>query len=736
VATVVDSLIVTLGLDPSGFTKGQKQAAADLVKTKAQAQSVAKDMSESGKKAAAFFGQMRTQVLLLFAAFTGGRGLKAFIEDVAASSAAVGRTALVLGTTTNELSKWQGAVRSVGGSAAGTAASMASLDRVLTNIALVPGSATGILPYLNALNVSLVGSDGKILKVGEALVRLNRATQGMDKRQASSILAGIGLDPSQIQLVLKSSKEFDAILKHSALYETTQGEAEAGQRISTGIDTISQGFEKLGRIIMEWLEPSITRFNARLEKMILWLKSHPEEMKKIFAAVAAGVVLIGVALGGPIAGFAALGAAIALLYSDWSDYNETGKSDFAEFYQFVEGGWIKIKAAVQSVLDYIMPTAGPILLAMKDLFIEVFKTITSALILFTALFLGDAGQIKAAWKALIANMGKLWLSLFMGLGAAIDKAAPVIFEAMKRAFGASFKWVTDRANVIWKAITGTNLFADEKDKLKPEPEKEAPGGPASASGGILGGNPGGIFGNEMQRKADWVAALRPKVEAVVAAYNEKNGSNITADELIAQAAVETNYGAGVQGKNNLFNVIADKSWSGPRTRGRDHDVNGKPTSVFFRDYGSVEESIANRLKVTQQSNFAGYNQARTPHERHQILAKGGYFVAKDGVEALDATLKYIIGMGEIIRTRGLNQVLDMFRPGGSATETGTGLVLGARGSASANGFASNDNRRGPVTVQIGDINITARTNDPKAHGAAVAEEIRRRYAGLAVTGLT
>lgn len=712
--TVVDALIVTLGLDPTDFSKGQKQAVKDLLATQKHARSVAKDMSESGKKAAAFFGQMRTQVLLLFAAFTGGRGLKSFIEDVAASSAAVGRTALVLGTTTQELSKWQGAVRSVGGSAAGTAASMASLDRVLTNIALVPGSATGILPYLNALNVSLVGADGKVLKVGEALVRLNRATQGMDKRQASSILAGIGLDPSQIQLVLKSSKEFDAILKHSSLYSTTPGEAAAGQRISTGIDTLTQGFEKLGRIIMEWLEPSITRFNARLEKMILWLKSHPEELKQIFAAVAAGVVLIGVALGGPIAGFTALGIAIAALYSDWETYNETGKSDFSDFYKYVEDGWKRIRTTAIEAWDSIKDVALPYIKLMKDQFVGAFTIINDAVKLWYHLFFGSMSDIKADWKKLTGDLTKYWDDLWEDMTKLITAAAPRIQAAIKHAFGSAFDWAIKRVNVVREAL-GLKPLKNFGETSGDETKSTSNEPPSEYESRVMTPN---------DAKAAAFIAEHLGTAKIISAE-----TGIPVERILGQAGVETGWSLDPKHspQHNSFGLHTYAGYTGKRQNvmmsdGKMHEIQA---------FDNKMEAWRSWAKVMRQPNFKSANApGLSDAEYAGIVARGGY-AAEKGYDGLlmnsFTTTRRILNGGGIVKKP---SAFDVFKPNSIEPS----MTLGAAGSAGT--FASNDNRRGPITVQIGDIHVTARTNDPKAYGAAVAEETYRRTAALINVGLT
>ena len=64
-ATVIDALVVTLGLDSSGFKKGQKETQDGLSKTRKEAEQTAKDMEAYGKRASSFFGSIRTELLAL-----------------------------------------------------------------------------------------------------------------------------------------------------------------------------------------------------------------------------------------------------------------------------------------------------------------------------------------------------------------------------------------------------------------------------------------------------------------------------------------------------------------------------------------------------------------------------------------------------------------------------------------------------------------------------------------------
>src|ERR1039458_2228081 len=95
--TIIDALTVELGLDPSGFTKGQKDAEDAFLKTKDHAVSTGKTIEASSKKAAESLQLIARQALALFAVLLGGRGVKEFITDITKLDAVAGNLAANIG---------------------------------------------------------------------------------------------------------------------------------------------------------------------------------------------------------------------------------------------------------------------------------------------------------------------------------------------------------------------------------------------------------------------------------------------------------------------------------------------------------------------------------------------------------------------------------------------------------------------------------------------------------------
>ncbi len=492
---IIDTLVVRFGFDTSGVARGAGETRDHLKKVKDDATKTGKEIGESAKHAAEFMRELRGQVIELFLAFTGGKALKEFAEDVLKSDAATGRLARILGVTTQQLGMWQGAARLAGGSAESVAASLAAFDRQLVNISLIPDQGKAVLPYLRALGVSLRGANGQIIGVMEAIPRLRKAVQDrhLDPRRAASLLAGLGLDPTLINLVLMEEKKYQAMLAKAAHYAPTKGETDMAENVQASWGGVTLALEKLQSIMNEKLGPTLISIMTRIEKIFDYLGTHEEEANQIFAALAIGATAVGVALFGWIAIIPALISGLLVLWDDWSTWTEGGQSKFGDFYQAVADGWKQIAVVAQETWAATLRVTTETWNAIKGVVVPIFewwwKTLkdtaavyADVLTLIYQLFFGTSEDIKTVWGKMIGSMKTLFKDWWDGLPSMIMNIAPAILDAMKYVFGRAFDWVMGRANTIWKAITGEDLFKSNGpfDKKKGEI-----GGPAKEGVGVI-----------------------------------------------------------------------------------------------------------------------------------------------------------------------------------------------------------------------------------------------------------
>jgi len=145
-ATVIDSLIVTLGLDNKDFQQGMKDTEKGLSDTRKNTDRVGKQIAASGKDAAEFFGQMQRSAIKFFAVLTAGKGLINFTRDVVSTGANLYRLSQNLDISADTLHRWGRAADLNGGSMEGFLGTLQNLGSQVTEIFMKGDSA--ITPYL------------------------------------------------------------------------------------------------------------------------------------------------------------------------------------------------------------------------------------------------------------------------------------------------------------------------------------------------------------------------------------------------------------------------------------------------------------------------------------------------------------------------------------------------------------------------------------------------------------
>lgn len=221
--TVIDSLVVKLGLDSSGFQKGSKKARQELNSTKENAKKTAKNLEEEGKRGAEFFNQLRKSAVLFFSALTVGRGFGEFAKYVVNTGAQLDRMSKNLGVSVETLSRWQGAVRQSGGTAEGALSTIQGLSNALTELKITGN--TGILPYLQALGVAVADASGKAKPLDELLLDIGDKLQKVDRQDAYNIGRTLGLDEGTVNLLLKGRGEVEKLLASQKAYSAADAEA-------------------------------------------------------------------------------------------------------------------------------------------------------------------------------------------------------------------------------------------------------------------------------------------------------------------------------------------------------------------------------------------------------------------------------------------------------------------------------------------------------------------------------
>ncbi|HBX2772337.1 TPA: lytic transglycosylase domain-containing protein [Klebsiella pneumoniae] len=266
-ATVIDALLVTLGLDTSQFRKGQQEVSDDLKKQREDAKNTAKEMAEQGKKAASFFSSIKSELLALTGVTVTAGGLMSFVKSTTSALMDLSIQSKALGLSARELDGWSKSAEAAGSSAEKISASLQGFQGAIqgARVGDYSSSIFGGLAQLNALtgqNFDVWGQDASSL----AKTSLDALRKISDPNLRRQVGLSLGFDDATLQRnqegkflpdvdrLTKSSGITDASTKGAK--EFTAAWAELGQNLDTVKNKIYVGLiptiRDLNGLLIEW----------------------------------------------------------------------------------------------------------------------------------------------------------------------------------------------------------------------------------------------------------------------------------------------------------------------------------------------------------------------------------------------------------------------------------------------------------------------------------------------------
>lgn len=262
-ATVIDALVVTLGLDAKAFKRGSAEADQSLKNTREETARTARDMEARGKQAAMFFSKVRNEALALLAVFTAGMGIKNFVSSTVESTASLARLSGNLNMSAKDLAEWQLAAKNAGGSVEGITNQLKeSADQVAK---FKRGMSAETLPAFFQF-----GGKTEDLKDGntylQARARIVADLYKTDRARAALAANMMGLDPQQFNLYKEGP---EGIARRRREQSGAAGElAAASDRAEQLRQRYDTAMNKLSSIGVNVLTAMMPAFDFLVEKLI------------------------------------------------------------------------------------------------------------------------------------------------------------------------------------------------------------------------------------------------------------------------------------------------------------------------------------------------------------------------------------------------------------------------------------------------------------------------------------
>jgi hypothetical protein len=255
-ATVIDTLLVVLGLEAKQFKDGASQVDRDLDKVRKSSQQTAKDMELSGKRAAEFFIELRNQALLAAGVLTGGLGLKEFIGQTTAANRQVGNLSAAFNVNAEKLSEWMGVAKYGGGTAQGIASAIGSISKSVQDFQTT-GTIGELLKLLMAEHIPFQTPEGKVRDVFDIYKDIaDFLSKNKDKGLALNQF--LGMDNDTLALAMKGSAAMqDLIDKYGQLVRITDEQRKSTQQLDNAENRLIDTSQHLGREALRIFGPTV-----------------------------------------------------------------------------------------------------------------------------------------------------------------------------------------------------------------------------------------------------------------------------------------------------------------------------------------------------------------------------------------------------------------------------------------------------------------------------------------------
>jgi hypothetical protein len=275
---VIDALVVTLGLDPAQYKRGQADAKKSIKATSDEAAHAAKEMEARGQQAALFFTKIRNEALALLAVFTAGMGLKNFTEHTILSTAALGRMSENLGMSAKDLAEWQLAAKNAGGTAEGITAALLDSQKEVAKFKLT-GVTEGINKFLQYGGKASDLKDGNTYLLARARIISNLAKA--DPGRAQLVASQMGITPAEFNFLKQGPEAIEAARRAQAGLADELARASApAEKLRKEFDLLENKFTSVGVNVLVALMPAFETVMGYLTRLADWIVAHKEDIAK------------------------------------------------------------------------------------------------------------------------------------------------------------------------------------------------------------------------------------------------------------------------------------------------------------------------------------------------------------------------------------------------------------------------------------------------------------------------
>lgn len=466
-ATVIDELMIKLGLDGSGAKKGMKDAENNIKGSMKSITSTLQGGLASVSKIFTGFGAA------LVGAFSVGSAFSTWKEQ----AAEFGGVAKRLHMSIEDVQGWAGAIGKFGGSSADLEGTLRGLNGQLARMATLGKSRTGTLLQSLGIDAGEVGRQRDALDV---LQDLAGVMEQMTPDESRGIGQALGLDDSTIMLLQQGREGMRDLIREkreSAVY--TQEDADAVKAYNVEMGKLKKGFMGIMGVLFRSIMPAFTLVTKYVGQFVNFLRKHQTAVKAFFAMISA--LVMGLLLPSIMAFFTALMtnpitwvilaiAALALVIEDlivWMDGGESALDKFWEalfgdrenakrIFEEIKESLVRFWEQLKLVYNYI--ASGKAWQDMKDNARTAYEEL-KAKVKEPFVRMGEAiEELKARWDTFVNDLQTKWDNTMGSIAGAWQWVKDTIAEGwqwIKNKCQEALDWVMEK----WDEMSTTAASA-------------------------------------------------------------------------------------------------------------------------------------------------------------------------------------------------------------------------------------------------------------------------------------
>lgn len=468
-ATIIDALLVTLGLDGKAFSEGAKAGETQLEHLRKTAEDVTKEIKSRGAEAGEYFLKFAERAAAVIGIGLSLHELKSAIQETAAEYVDLAKLAEQFHTTAEAVDEFADTGKLLGLSKDITIGGLKELDRAVQDTALGLGRAKKVF---ESMNISVTDAAGAVKPTTAVMAELAEKFKDMERGKQIRVMERLGLNPALLKLFNADIGEMQKRLERvddatgfnlNKAVKNSQAFIKATKGMQLEINSLKLFFDKLFEAAYVNAMPALTEMLVTAKKYIGevfdYIVDHKDVVVGVMIAMGAAVTYYllppllataaaAIATIAPFLGIAAVVASVvavfALLYDDWAVWIDGGTSSLGAFWQFFADVWGKIEGTVTRVMS-----------ELKGVFTGVFSVLIDVVKLFVALFFGSANDVKKTWSSLCGDIPALWGNVWKLVFDVIDAAAIALqavtlglWENIKAGAGAFADWMQGRLGLM------------------------------------------------------------------------------------------------------------------------------------------------------------------------------------------------------------------------------------------------------------------------------------------------